>query len=82
MGTKSKPGAFDCYEKAEADEPMFILLARDPLAASIVRLWCDMYCMSKTGRPDAEQLTPEQQAKVTEAWECASEMDRWRYKRQ
>jgi hypothetical protein len=31
MGTKSNPGPFDCYAKAEPDEPMFVLLARDPL---------------------------------------------------
>jgi hypothetical protein len=29
MGTKRNPGLSDCYAKAEADEPMFVLLARD-----------------------------------------------------
>ncbi len=29
----------DCYHKAEADEPKFTLLARDPLAAYLVALW-------------------------------------------
>ena len=32
MATKTKPGAFDCYSKAEPDEPVFTLLARDPSA--------------------------------------------------
>lgn len=29
MGTKANPGEYDCYDKAEPDEPMFVLLARD-----------------------------------------------------
>ena len=39
MGTKNNPGKFDCYENAEPDEPMFVLLGRDPLAAHLVSLW-------------------------------------------
>lgn len=39
MGTKNNPGQFDCYENAEPDEPMFILLGRDRLAAHLVSIW-------------------------------------------
>lgn len=39
MGTKNNPGKFDCYAKADPDEPMFILLGRDPLAPSLVLMW-------------------------------------------
>jgi hypothetical protein len=39
MGTKKNPGKFDCYANAKDDEPMFILLGRDPAAACIVRCW-------------------------------------------
>ena len=39
MGTKNNPGEYDGYTKAEPDEPMFVLLARDPLAADQVRDW-------------------------------------------
>jgi hypothetical protein len=39
MGTKNNPGAFDCYANAEPDEPMFILLGRDPVAGLVVELW-------------------------------------------
>ena len=39
MGTKNDPGAFDCYESAAPDEPLFILLARDPLAPFLVSIW-------------------------------------------
>lgn len=41
MGTKNNPGKFDCYEKADPDEPMFVLLGRDPLASVLVQLWAD-----------------------------------------
>lgn len=39
MGTKNKPSEFDAYEKALPDEPMFTLLARDPLAPFLVSIW-------------------------------------------
>lgn len=39
MATKRNPGTFDCYTKADIDEPMFVLLGRDPTAATIVRGW-------------------------------------------
>lgn len=42
MGTKNKPGNFDCYASAEPDEPMFTLLARDRLAGHLVSLWSKM----------------------------------------
>lgn len=29
MGTKNKPGTYDCYATAHPDEPMFILLGRE-----------------------------------------------------
>ena len=39
MSTKNNPGPHDCYAKAAPDEPMFILLARDPMAPELVRQW-------------------------------------------
>lgn len=42
MSTKNNPGPVDCYAAAEPDEPMFILLARDPRAAVLVNLWATM----------------------------------------
>lgn len=39
MGTKNNPGAFDCYAAAQPDEPLFVLLGRDPLAPALVELW-------------------------------------------
>lgn len=39
MGTKRNPAKYDCYKAAHPDEPMFVLLGRDPLAAQLVRIW-------------------------------------------
>lgn len=39
MGTKRNPGKYDCYDAADYDEPLFTLLARDPLAPMLVSLW-------------------------------------------
>lgn len=39
MGTKNNPGKFDCYNNALPDEPMFILLARDPNFYKHVLKW-------------------------------------------
>lgn len=66
MGTKVKPGEFDCYTNAEPDEPMFILLGRDPDAPKLVDRWAD-----------AREKAGEDAAKVAEARECASKMRVW-----
>jgi hypothetical protein len=39
MGTKLQPGKFDCYNAAQPDEPVFVLLARDPDFQRLVREW-------------------------------------------
>lgn len=67
MGTKENPGRFDCYSAAEPDEPMFVLLARDPQAAGLVRQWA-VEREKRTGYTD----------KVSEALKAADDMDRWR----
>lgn len=67
MGTKKEPGRFDCYAKAEDDEPMFVLLARDPQSSLVVRKWAAERAQ-QTGMTD----------KVVEALRCADDMDRWR----
>lgn len=60
MGTKDKPGDFDCYAAAAPDEPMFVLLARDPSAPLLVSLWATI----------REKLGNEDPAKVEEARGC------------
>ncbi len=66
MGTKRDPGTFDCYTKAELDEPMFVLLARDRMAPELVLRWA-----AERERVD------ENPAIVAEARDCAAEMHRW-----
>ncbi len=67
MGTKNSPGKFDYYAKAEPDEPMFVLLARDKLAPNLVREWAR--------RESAQYGQPE---KINEALACARRMEWWR----
>lgn len=66
MGTKNNPGDFDCYANAEPDEPMFVLLARDKHAPTLVWLWATL-----------RELDGEDPAKVREARECADAMILW-----
>jgi hypothetical protein len=42
MSTKANPSPNDCYTRAELDEPMFVLLGRDPAASFVVFLWARM----------------------------------------
>lgn len=66
MGSKNKPGDFDCYANAHPDEPMFVLLGRDPCAPILVELWAKL-----------RQKTGENIEKVAEAVSCALEMSVW-----
>lgn len=75
MGTKLKPGAFDCYAVALPDEPMFVLLGRDPSAPKMLRAWADQR------RKDVLACDPidtEDLHKATEADACADDMLLWR----
>lgn len=63
MGSKANPGAYDCYAKAEPDEPLFVLMGRDPHAPTLVWLWSIL-----------RELAGEDPAKVKEARECVIEM--------
>ncbi len=72
MGTKNKPGKFDCYDDIDPNEPFFVLRANDPMAADIVRIWALRYYQSKGYDMD----------KYIEAKRCATAMDDWRAKRE
>lgn len=72
MGTKIEGDR--CYDAAMPDEPMFVLLARDPTAPELVRLWAD------TRQTDIQcglrPVTDAQQ--VVEARALADRMEAWR----
>lgn len=67
MSTKNNPGQWDCYSKAAPDEPMFVLLARDPLAPDIVREW-----INRRLKVECDLV------KTQAAYECARLMEEWR----
>lgn len=68
MGTKNKPGKFDCYQAADPDEPMFVLLARDGDAPHLVREWANR----------REHASGCRTPKIQEAFDCADAMEKWR----
>ena len=67
MGTKNNPGTYDCYAKAEPDEPIFILLGRDIGAPVLVEKWAEQ----------AERVGGDPE-KIAEARKCAADMRAWR----
>lgn len=67
--TKNSPGAFDYLSKAAPDEPMFILLGRDPTAARVLSFWTALRVAS-----GLNQATDEQ---IKEAQQCVGQMDDW-----
>lgn len=88
MGTKNHPGEFDCYAKAQPDEPLFTLLARDPIAPYLVRIWTwlrsgdvgtAMVELQRANQlAEAKQLAAcDSPEKLVEALRCADEMERY-----
>jgi hypothetical protein len=74
MSAKNNPGRFDCYANALADEPMFVLLARDPDFYRLVMEWvkrrgADIRCGE---RPETDWPM------VNEAQDCAAAGEKWR----
>lgn len=74
MGTKNNPGKFDCYEKALPDEPVFVVLARDPEFARLVRNWAESRsrAIACGDRPETDG------GMVLEAYDVATRGERWR----
>lgn len=66
MGTKEKPGKYDCIAKLEPGEPFFVLRARDLLAADLVEKWA----IQASGVGCDHD-------KVLEAQDCAERMRNW-----
>lgn len=74
MGTKLNPDRFDCYANALPDEPMFILLARDPAAPIAVASWTT----ARAKAIDAGDAPKADHEMIAEAHCCAMEMAEWR----
>jgi hypothetical protein len=74
MGTKQNPGEFDCYANALPDEPMFVLLARDPDFHWTVMEWA-LRCEQEIYRGERPQSD---MAMISEAINCAKIGAKWR----
>lgn len=83
METKRNPGPNSCYARALPDEPMFILLGRDPDAPFTIRNWArtrDARLLSSGEIPadDERQMQlAESDAQDFEAWRIENE-GKWR----
>lgn len=80
MGTKSNPGDFDCYAKAEPDEPIFVLLGRDRHAPTLIWLWAAMRELEECGPGEPERSDEEKaiaKRKVNEARDLVTAMIDW-----
>lgn len=64
-----------CLGRSADDEPVFILVGRDRLAASIVRTWAHQFW---NARVNAGTLDARAQSKYDEALALATRMDAWR----
>lgn len=74
MGNKINPAKHDCYAKALPDEPIFVLLARDPHAPDLVKEWARV----RHAAIVAQVRPTEDVVLVGEARECARDMMAWR----
>lgn len=63
-----------CLNKADEDEPLFVLRANDELAPDIVREWARMYDRQKRD----EGMSPTQHRKHEEALQIADAMEDWK----
>lgn len=64
-----------CLNKADSNEPLFVLRAHDPIASYIVNNWAAHYFNRKGGH---SQMTERERAKYREARAIAKAMDEWR----
>ena len=72
MGTKNEGDP--CYAAALPDEPMFVLLGRDPQAPQVVRAWAaQRLALVYGGQRPASDIP-----KVREAQQLADRMVQWR----
>jgi hypothetical protein len=90
MSTKNNPGEWDCYSKAEPDEPMFVLLARDESAHLLVLAWAHarmgnsqqaIHCVMTASQIGKHKPAPDIR-KINEAMDCVHRMVDWLSARQ
>lgn len=57
-----------CLNRAEDDEPLFVIRAKDKVSASVVRSWAEWASLSGAHEPE----------KIQEARAIAEDMENWR----
>lgn len=84
METKAHPSLTGCLANALPDEPMFILLARDPDAGPTIQFWAERRARRQVENPtielagDAEKIVSAvEDIDTFRAWRAANE-GRWR----
>lgn len=70
MGSKANPSEHDCYSRAEPDEPLFVLLGRDPSASLMIDIWIAL-----------RRETDANDEKLDEAAACAEACLSWAHKK-
>ena len=75
MGTRNNPGVWDCYAKAEPDEELFTLMARDPDFEEFVRWWA--HWRSRQIAAGVRPANEEEYAQIREAQEIATRGGIW-----
>jgi hypothetical protein len=89
MGTKNNPGPYDCYGKADPDEPLFTLRAKDPIAPFLVELWVatrrgqwektlDILSHASMSEAVLSRVSTDDYDKLSEAQNTAEAMRVWR----
>ena len=72
MPTKQNPGLFDCYKAALPDEPIFVILGRDPAGPATLDFWASQRIkLGKTVGDDDKN-------RIKAAIDEAKEMQDWR----
>lgn len=64
-----------CLNRAQDDEPIFVLKASDASAPTVIVEWCSHY---HERHRKAKTLTKERLAKESEALKLARQMEAWR----
>lgn len=64
-----------CFNRADSEEPLFVLRANDENAPAAVMAWARDYVLFKGGW---SAMTAKQKAKYTEAMDIASNMRVWK----
>jgi hypothetical protein len=66
-----------CWNKARAEEPIFILRSNDELAPNVVRYWASVY-LHVRGDGDVNKMNLKERGKYHEALNCADAMDKYK----